>query len=364
MSIFDDTGNPHYGGGGPVVVHQVATRLARDYQVVVLSASYRGSRSEWRNGVRYVFLPVGWAGPRAGQVLFQLLLPFVSLVLRYDLWIETLPPPFSSSLLPLMSRKPVIALVQMLSAADMTRRYKLPFRLIERLGLKLYRHFIVLNEADHSAIRRHNSGAVCALIPNGADRPELDESTLGGGDHVLFLGRIDVQQKGLDLLLDAVAQHRPELPLIIAGSGTKHEERKLSGLAAGAGVQVTVVGRVGGRQKEELLRSCAYVVVPSRYETFSLAALEAMTYGKPIVCFDLPQLSWISADCAIRIPPFDVAGLGRALQHLAADPAHRADLGRRGRALSRDYDWDVVAERYRDVVEAVLEKRRQESAAP
>lgn len=362
MSIFDDVGNPHYSGGGPVVVHEVATRLARRYRVVVLSASYKGSKSQWRDGVRYLFLPVGWAGPRAGQVVFQFLLPLVALVLRHDLWIETTPPPFSSSLLPLVSRKPVIALVQMLSAADMARRYKLPFQLLERIGLKLYRHFIVLNEVDRSAVRRHNRTATCALIPNGADRPELDERELGGGDHVLFLGRIDVEQKGLDLLLSAVSRHRPALPLIIAGSGAKREERKLRQLAARAGAQVTVLGRVGGRQKEDLLRTCACVVVPSRYETFSLSALEAMTYGKPIVCFDLPQLGWISADCAVRVPPFDVAGMGQALQHLAADPVHRANLGRRGRSLSRDYDWDVLAERYRDVVQAVLGNTRQDSA--
>ncbi len=364
MSIFDDTGNPHYGGGGPVVVYEVARRLAGRYQVIVLSGSYKGSRSQWRDGVRYVFLPVGWAGPRAGQVLFQLLLPLVALVLRHDLWIETLPPPFSSSLLPVVSRKPVIALVQMLSAADMARRYRLPFQFLERLGLKLYRYFIVLNEADRSAVRRHNSRATCCLIPNGADRPELDERQLGGGDHVLFLGRIDVQQKGLDLLLSAVSRHRPGLPVIIAGAGTKGEERKLSQLAAAAGVPVTLVGRVVGREKDQLLRRCACVVVPSRYETFSLTALEAMTYGKPIVCFDLPQLSWIGADCAVRVPPFDVTGFGLALQGLTADPVHRADLGRRGRRLSADYDWDVLAERYHDVVEAVLAKRSQDPAAP
>jgi phosphatidyl-myo-inositol alpha-mannosyltransferase len=362
MSIFDDAGNPHYSGGGPVVVHEVARRLARRYRVTVVSASYKGSKSQWRDGVRYLFLPVGWAGPRAGQLLFQFLLPFVALVLRHDLWIETLPPPISSSLLPLMSRKPVIALVQMLSAADMARRYKLPFQFLERFGLKLYRHFIVLNEVDRSAVRRHNKTATCVLIPNGADRPDVDESELGGGDHVLFLGRIDVEQKGLDLLLSAVAQHRPALPLIIAGSGTKREERKLQQLADQAGVQATVLGRVGGRTKENLLRTCACLVVPSRYETFSLSALEAMTYGKPIVCFDLPQLGWINADCAVRVPPFDVAGMGQALQDLAADPAHRADLGRQGRILSRDYDWDVLGERYREVVQTVLETTRQKSA--
>jgi len=50
--------------------------------------------------VRYVFLPVAWAGPRLGQLVFQMLLPVVSLWIRPDLWIDSLTPPFSASLVP------------------------------------------------------------------------------------------------------------------------------------------------------------------------------------------------------------------------------------------------------------------------
>src|SRR5687767_3247856 len=135
LSIFDDVGNPHYGGGGATVAHEVATRLAKDHRVTVYTGSYRGASSRDRDGVRYVFLPVGWAGPRAGQILFQLLLPFVALAKRPDLWIESLTPPFSVSLLPLFCRAPVIGLAQMLGAVDMARKYRLPFPLVERRGL-------------------------------------------------------------------------------------------------------------------------------------------------------------------------------------------------------------------------------------
>lgn len=354
MSIFDDVANPHYGGGGPVVVHQVAHRLARDYRVTVYSGSYKGSKHEVRDGVRYVFLPVGWAGPRAGQLLFQLLLPIVALVKRPDLWIESLTPPFSVSLLPLVSPWPVIGLVQMLSAVDMARRYRLPFPLVERRGLRFYDHFIVLNETDRATIGRYNRRTSPVLIPNGVSRPPVADGGFGGGDYILFLGRIDVHQKGLDLLLSAVAQKPPPLPLVIAGSGTRAEERKLREFVGRVGHPVRLLGRVDGRQKENLLRDCAFTVLPSRFETFSLSALEGMAYGKPVVCFDLPRLAWIRTDCAVRVPPFDVAQLALAVHELAAKPDYRAELGRRAYALSGDYDWDRIGERYRTLVATVL----------
>jgi glycosyltransferase involved in cell wall biosynthesis len=360
LSIFDDIGNPHYGGGGAAVVQQIATRLARDYRVTVYCGSYAGSTgSQVRDGVRYVFLPVGWAGPRAGQLLFQLLLPLVAVARRPDLWIESLTPPFSTSLLPLVSPAPVVGLVQMLGAADMARKYRLPFTIVERWGLGLYRHFIVLNESDRAAVRRWSRRATCELIPNGATRPPIMEGAFGSGSHILFLGRIDVRQKGLDLLLAAIAADPPALPLVIAGGGTPREERKLRVLVQPVRQHVRLVGRVCGQQKEDLLRDCAFVVLPSRYETFSLSALEAMTYGKPVVCFDLPQLEWIFPGSAMRVPPFDVPALAAAIGGLSRQPERRGAMGRHAYALSRHYDWEVIAERYRSLVSTMLDGRGQ-----
>ncbi|WP_250007239.1 glycosyltransferase family 4 protein [Actinoplanes sp. M2I2] len=362
MSIFDSLGNPHYSGGGPVVVHEIATRLARDYDVVVYTASYRGSRSGTRDGVRYVHLPVGWAGPRGGQLLFQLLLPLVAVFGRQATWIETLTPPVSASLLPVFSRRPVVALVQMLSGADMARKYKLPFHLAERRLLRLYRHFVTLNETDRAVISRYARKATCEVIPNGTHRAELAREDFGGGDHLLFLGRVDVEQKGLDLLMEAVRRLPPGMPLVVAGSGAIAEENKLRRLAEATGVDIVLAGRVAGADKERLIRSCAALVVPSRYETFSLSALEAMAHGKPVVYFDLPQLRWIGDDCAIPVPAFDVDALGRAMRDLATDAARRESLGRRGYARSLDHDWDVLGDRYRSVVQNVLRPRRHRSA--
>ncbi|WP_203820102.1 glycosyltransferase family 4 protein [Paractinoplanes ferrugineus] len=362
MSIFDSVGNPHYNGGGPIVVHEVAKRLARDRDVVVYTASYRGSRSGSRDGVRYVHLPVGWAGPRGGQILFQLLLPLVAAVGRHAVWVETLTPPVSASLLPALSRRPVVALAQMLSGADMARRYRVPFHLVERRALRLYRHFILLNDADRILISRYARPATCEVIPNGVHRPALTDDDFGGGGHLLYLGRIDVRQKGLDLLLAAVRQLPPGMPLVVAGSGVAAEEDKLRRLTRGLGAEVVLAGRVSGAEKERLISSCAAMVVPSRYETFSLSALEAMAYGKPVVYFDLPQLRWIGDDCAIPVPAFDVAALARGMHRVANDATLRRTLGRRGHARSLEHDWEVVGDRYGAVIETALRHGRRRPA--
>ncbi len=355
VSSCDDTGNPHYGGGGAVVVAQIAVQLLRANRVTVVTGSYRGSgRSTVRDGVRYLFLPVGWAGPRGGQIVFQILLPLVALLYRPDVWIESVTPPVSASLLPVFARCPVVALVQMLSGADMSRRYKLPFESVERRALRLYRHFVVLNETDRRAVRAANPRASIALIPNGIARPPAADIEYGSGSHILFLGRIDVRQKGLDLLLASAASGLT-LPLVIAGGGTAQEEARLHALVpVDGGDRVRVVGRVEGDRKRELLRTCAFMVVPSRYETFCLSALEALAHGKPVVYFDLPQLDWIGPGSGVAVPQFDVGRLATAISQLSRDAALRTRLGRGARERSGAYDAAATGERYRALVSELV----------
>ncbi|MFG2640443.1 glycosyltransferase family 4 protein [Streptomyces sp. NPDC048370] len=345
VSIFDDVGNPDYRGGGALVVEKVARRLAEEFDVTVVTAGRRGGTRR-RDGIRYVFLPVRRAGPRAGQLLFLTLLPFVARRLPHDAWLENFTPPFSTSFLPLCTRAPVVGIDQGRSSEALWRRYHIPFFLVERLGLRCYRHIVVMNEADASAVRWLSPRADVQVIANGVERRQIDDAGLGAGDHILFLGRIDTWVKGIDLLLDAYLRGRPALPLVLAGSGTQAEERKLAALLAAHPGSVRWVGFAGEELKRDLLRDCAFLVMPSRHETFGLVALEGMSYGKPVLHFDLPALRWMSDGGDVAVPPFDVAALGDRMRMLAADEEARRALGRRAGHAAQRYTWEEMTGRY------------------
>jgi len=351
ISSFDNPDSRHYAGGGSAVVGLMARWLGRDFEVMVVTAGRRGGTAE-RGGVRYRYLPVAWAGPRAGQLLFHALLPFAARRIPHDLWIESFTPPFSTSFIPLFSPGRVVGFAQNLSGREMSRRYKVPFVLIERLGLRCYRDVVVLNPADGQTVRQHSPAATVRVIPNSVDLPELDEREFGHGEHILYLGRVQVWEKGLDLLLTAYASSGLAMPLVIAGAGPVREERRLTTLLATAGPGIRWVGPVTGERKDALLRRSAVLVMPSRSEAFGIAALEGMAYGKPVVHFDLPTLDWMSGD--VSVPPFDTGELAAALGGLAADPERRAGLGRAARAAAREFGRDVMAERYRTLARQIL----------
>ena len=351
ISSFDNPDSRHYAGGGSAVVALMAGWLGRDYEVMVVTAGRR-SGTAVRDGVRYRYLPVAWAGPRAGQLLFHALLPFAARRIPHEAWIESFTPPFSTSFIPLFTRSPVVGFAQNLSGREMSHRYKVPFFLIERLGLRCYRDVVVLNPADGQTVRRASPAATVRVIPNSVDLPDLDEREFGSGEHILYLGRVQVWEKGLDLLLAAYAASRPELPLVIAGAGPRREEKRLTALLAAAGPGIRWVGPVTAERKDALLRRSAVLAMPSRSEAFGITALEGMAYGKPVVHFDLPTLEWMSGDVCVR--PFDTDDLAAALRELAADPGRRAGLGRAARAAAAEFGPDVMAERYRTLARQIL----------
>jgi len=184
ISSFDNPTHPHYQGGGVAVIETMARRLGEDFEVTVLTVGRR-SESVLHNGIRYRRLPLEWAGPRAGQLVYHAVLPFAARRIRHDLWIENFTPPFSTSFLPLFVRTPVLGFAQALQGKELSRRYRFPFFLIERLGLRCYRDVLVLNAADQALVTAANPAAAVHLIPNGIQAADLDEKLLGGGEHIL-----------------------------------------------------------------------------------------------------------------------------------------------------------------------------------
>lgn len=371
ISNFDNTSQKEYAGGSAVSLERVARDLGDEFDVTIVTAGAH-RRTHEEGGVLYRTLPVSWAGPRGGQLLFQAMLPFVARTVPHDLWLENLTPPFSAGLLPLTTRAPVIGIDKVRYSEFMRRKYHLPYRSAERFGYRRYRHLIVMNEADATAIRRLSPRTAVEVIPNGIDPPSAEpEPPYGSGPfphdqgYILFLGRIDMWQKGLDLLLKAYARSGVTLPLILAGRGTAAQEKQLTklvdGLPApaeagrGTGPTARLVGHVEGQRKHRLLQGSTFVVMPSRQETFGIVALEAMAYGKPVLHFDLPALRWTGGAGDVAVPAFDVDALAARMRELADDPAWRDRLGKQAAHLAEQYTAQAMSQRYRYLARRVLD---------
>jgi glycosyltransferase involved in cell wall biosynthesis len=184
--------------------------------------------------------------------------------------------------------------------------------------------------------------------------PELTSSRI-----VLFMSRL-IYKKGLDILCRAWADVSPSFGnahLVIAGPDDGAQpgiERLVDEI--GIRRSVTFAGMLNGRLKWSALAAAEVFVLPSRSEGFSMAALEAIATGAPVILTrqcNFPEVA--SAGCGWVVEP-DVKQLQGALEAcLRTTASERSRMGERGRALAASrYTWPVIGRQMREVYDWVL----------
>lgn len=345
---YEDPRQPG-SGGGSVRTHELNRRLAVHHEVTAVAAAYPGATSRVEDGIRWVHLGPGWPGPVPRLAYFALL---GAALRRYrsDVVVEDFGAPFSVGLSPLLTRRPVVASVQWLFAREMRAKYHLPFDLVEGAGIRAYGDFVAVSDWLAAELRRRRPGAVVETIPNGVD-PIAFATVARKPTHLAFVGRLDIAQKGGDMLVAIAARLRDLLgtamPAIeVVGDGPDRARMESLVRAAGLGELVRFRGRIDGASKFELMAASHAVLMPSRFETFGMVAVEAQASGVPIVAFDVGPLREVAgAGGACLVPPFDVDGFAREAARLVSDTGLRSALGSAGRRWASRYDWDVIAER-------------------
>ncbi len=233
-----------------------------------------------------------------------------------------------------------------------------------------------ITEEEKRQVQVHGVWSPVAVIPNGVHpeayqnlppRTEFEQRhpELAGGTVILFLGRIH-PKKGLDLLARAfggIVRDRRSAFLVIAGPDEDGYRGRVEAMleAEGALGKTVFTGALSGRDKLAALGAADVFVLPSYSEGFSVATLEAMASGLPVVvsrqCF-FPEVAGAGAGLIVET---DVNELASALIRLIDDPEERQRMGVRGQALVRErYNWDTITDKIIGLYEGVLRESRRE----
>ncbi|MGC1273087.1 MAG: glycosyltransferase family 4 protein [Planctomycetaceae bacterium] len=222
---------------------------------------------------------------------------------------------------------------------------------------------VVLTDEIAAAMRPVARGQPVVVIPNGvapATVPRVPEDRRTERT-ILAIGRLS-PEKGFDRLIKAfrwIAAENGLFPpwrLVILGDGP--ERSRLKGLARSCPPEsVALPGRVD--DPADWLARADLFALPSRYEGFPNALLEAMAAGIPAVAFDgspavrriiRPGIDGLLAP-EPEDPKGDVAELIGTLQELAADDDRRRRMGDAAREVVSRYSlaefyarWDAVLE--------------------
>jgi glycosyltransferase involved in cell wall biosynthesis len=230
------------------------------------------------------------------------------------------------------------------------RRGTLRGRLLDRFTYAPYRKVVCISPAVEDALvswKPFLKGRT-RVISNGVF---LDRFSSAGraGFHdppvILSAGRI-APAKNLFRALAAIRkladEHLHPFVWTVAGEGPLLEELRMEASDLVAAGIVRFTGYV--EDLPELMKRSDIFFMPSSWEGFGIAAVEAMASGLPVVASDVPGLSEVvGSDAGILVDPSDTVSMADALRSLLRDPSRALGMGRFGAEHSRCYSIEECA---------------------
>ena len=191
------------------------------------------------------------------------------------------------------------------------------------------------------------------VIPNGVDLRRFNECNdklvLDGDPSILYLGHLR-RRKGVDVLLQAIAKLRSELPnvkLHLVGDGYISDFQLL---AKKKGIKKHVVfhGWAADSMVPRYYKSADFCVFPSRYEPFGIVILEAMASGIPVIASNTGGIreTISNGKNGILFKPCDADALSKAILALYQDLDLRKKISDTALKTVVKYSWENIAERY------------------
>ncbi len=183
---------------------------------------------------------------------------------------------------------------------------------------------------------------------------------------VLFVGRLSAE-KHVDDIVRAVAATDPALGLEFDVVGGGDQEEPLKALAAelGVGDRVHVLGKISDRALMEAYQRCTFFCMPSTAELQSIATLEALAFGKPVVLADAVALPHLVRDGAngYLFPPRDIDELAERFTRICTQtPEQRIAMSEASLDLVATHDIEHTLDTFELIYSRVIEEKVRPAA--
>ncbi len=348
--IYDHVYNPWVGGGGAVRCYELNKRLSeKGHHITVVSGNYPNAKNYVEGNIEFKFL-----GSTKNYLYSVFSYAFESIKFlknyakNYDLVVEDFAP--WNPIFSFKYHKKVVLQIHQREKFEIFKRYfiaGLPFMFIEKFYPMFFKNVVGVSE-----ISLNKFGIKGKVIPNGIDKSIIQNNIILG-DYICFIGRIDIYNKGLDLLLNSVKDLG--IKLKIAGKGKDID--KLYHLIDSLGLKnkVEITGYLKDKEKLEFLKNSIFVVMPSRYEAQGIVALEAAALGKPVIVSDIPELKYVVDNgFGIAFKKENYKDLRDKMAHLLSNKDLILKMGKNGIEYAKNYTWDKLAGEYEKFLIEIL----------
>lgn len=373
---------PPMVGGVPKVTRDLATNFARrGHEVVVVAPSY-GTRDVHRIEDKvhiYRFSSFEWPTYVELRIPFLPLLPFRRLLKQYDPEVIHVHSPVVmgniAQILGGGSRKPVIATNHYMPT-NIGRSISFDPVLGKSFQNVWYQYLVhFCNRCDYvtaptetalKLLYEHGLRAPARAISNGID---LSRYRPGPPDEearrrfqlpphrplILSVNRLS-HEKRIDVLIDAVAKLHEQAHIVITSTGPAEAELRAQVNALNLQERVTFSGFVSDEDLLSLYRLADIFAIPSEADLQSLATMEAMAVGLPVVAanaYALPELVHHEEN-GFLFSPGNSDEMARSLDILLGNSQVRKSMGARSLEIVAQHDITIILDQWETLYQRLI----------
>jgi len=365
--IYDSSDNPWLGGGGYIRTVEIYKRLPGNYQIDIYCGSYYNSRDFFiKKNVQVIFI-----GKKSKNYLlsrFWYVIKAAGVLkkesINYDLVLEDFSaysPVFSFRF---VKKDRLICILQ--NYFGFLNHFKkfgpaglVPF-IFENKLLNKYNNYI-FSSRDLSEIvyKKNNISPVeSTIIPYGVPDDFLAVPEKGNFKKgLLFAGRLEIYQKGIDILLEQFSlliKNFPDLTLTIAGGGK--DCSKVESLINKFKLNNNIInkGRVDMTELKNLYSSSYLTIIPSRYESWGMVSLESQACGTPVVASNIPGLRQTLQHQKSGFLFNNTDELVSYISLLLNNSKMHEQMSHEARRFASEFTWERQAVRTKEFIEKLI----------
>lgn len=201
------------------------------------------------------------------------------------------------------------------------------------------------------------------IISNGVNMPLVHKSQFSTkGIQAVYIGRYDIYQKGLDLLLNSVALIKDELreakfKLNMYGVDQSGARKYINSQVKKYNIEELIVinDTIFGEDKREVLLSSDVFILTSRFEGMPMGLIEALSYGIPCLVTSGTNMSnEIEKYSAGWTAEITIDSITMAIEKMLADTYCFDVKGVNARKLAENYSWSEVAKKSSQLYDDLL----------
>ncbi|WEZ07910.1 glycosyltransferase [Priestia flexa] len=208
-------------------------------------------------------------------------------------------------------------------------------------GLELADLVVCLTNADLTNFKKINSNSKKIYNPLTLNNPKLSKLD---NKNIIFVGRLSMEQKGLDYLIKIAKLINSEWKIIVVGKGD--DEKSFRTLIKNQHLEKKFILK-GPLQHDELRNLYAegsIFISTSRWEGFGLVITEAMASGLPIVSFDNfgPKEILREGEFGVLIKKYNIEEFKYYINELVSDISKRKELQYKSLIRAKDFAIDNI----------------------